>query len=184
MPALALIDKYQNSLLQLLPPGRAISKEPDSNVGKLMRAIAIEFARAHEYLDTVLKSANPADPGVDFITDWEEALALPDPSVALPSTAYDARRAAVAAKLIGQKDHSGPTAIAVAARFGASGLTFVRYPAMTCLGSCVDAIYADDWGSVVTINIPSATAGSAPGELTAALKALARSHGVVLVVFT
>ena len=174
---------YQSDMLQRLPPGKALSKEPDSRIGKLLGALAMELARADAFLRGVLAAANPANPGLDYIDAWESTLQLPDPTIASPSTAYVARAAAVAAKLTADRGHSETDALAVAERFGATGLSFVRYAPFDCDSACTDALYGDEWAYYVAITIPSSTAGSAPSELTAALKSLARSHGFIDVIF-
>jgi uncharacterized protein YmfQ (DUF2313 family) len=71
-------DSYHAQLLALLPPGPAWPREPDSVLGKLLRAWADEFARVEARVEQLLSEYDPRT-AVDLLDEWEAALGLPDP---------------------------------------------------------------------------------------------------------
>ncbi|MCB4853522.1 DUF2313 domain-containing protein [Providencia rettgeri] len=89
---------FQRSGLQLLPTGRAWTKEPDSDLGRLMLATGEEFARVDDINDSLLNEIF-ADRAFMLLDDWEAFVGLPDCSIDKDSS-IQARRRATKSKLV------------------------------------------------------------------------------------
>jgi len=91
----ALISQYQDQALKLLPPGRGITKALEiggvlTNVGKFLKAFAVEFARVHERGADLYRESFPGDAtAVDLLMDWETFVGLPNECTAYLTTEAD-----------------------------------------------------------------------------------------------
>jgi uncharacterized protein YmfQ (DUF2313 family) len=65
------------ALQALLPPGLAITKEPDANLTKLLEALGAMLGDGERNLDEWLEQYEPAV-ATTMLTDWERLLGLPD----------------------------------------------------------------------------------------------------------
>jgi len=94
--------QYLAQLQALLPRGAAWTREPDTDLTKLLHGLADELARVDERCDQLLKEMDPRTV-TEMISDWETTYGLPDPCTG-PLETLAERRAALAAKVsaIGQ----------------------------------------------------------------------------------
>ncbi len=81
---------------RLTPPGTLLSRDPDSNLGRLCRAAAYELERLEAMGEFILEDVIPSQTTL-FLDDWERALGLPDCDIEPTST--EERRALVVEKL-------------------------------------------------------------------------------------
>ena len=72
-----MIDSIINLLYNLLPQGRAWSRDPDSDLYKLIASLAVEFMRMDERLDELLKEFDPFQTN-ELLADFETMLGLPN----------------------------------------------------------------------------------------------------------
>lgn len=80
---------WMAATLDLLPPGRAWSREPASNLGKLVGVLATERKARHERAVNLLEVEAFPTTSVELLPEWEQAAGLPDPCKPLPGTLAD-----------------------------------------------------------------------------------------------
>ena len=90
---------YQEQLQQLLPPGAAWSRAPDTALGRLLGAIADELARIDGRAFALIEEADPRT-ALELLPDWERVAGLPDECVPT-SGGIRERQIAVARKISG-----------------------------------------------------------------------------------
>lgn len=129
MPSESTIARYRDSYLRHLPPGKAIAREPDRNIPRMLEALAVEPARVFDRVADLIREAFPGTT-VELINKWEEALALPDDCV--QPTEYADRIAAIVARFVGASGHSEADYRELAESLGFPGaeLTFERRAAL------------------------------------------------------
>ena len=103
MPDESTIERYRDSYLRHLPPGKAIARDPDRNIPRMLEALAVEPARVTERVADLIREAFPGTTD-ELIDEWEEALGLPDDCV--QPTLYADRIAAIIARFVGTSGHS------------------------------------------------------------------------------
>lgn len=79
------IEHYQHALLALLPKGVAWTKDPDSQLGKLMAGIAEEFTRIDQRAVEILNESLPSQ-AIETFEEWEAEYGLPDPCSGIDPT--------------------------------------------------------------------------------------------------
>lgn len=90
-------DEFVMLLLdRLMPPGSLLSRDPESNIGRLCQAPAYELERLEALAEFILADVIPSVTTL-FLDDWERALGLPDCDITPTST--DERRSLVVEKL-------------------------------------------------------------------------------------
>jgi len=82
-------DEWMSATLDLLPPGRAWSREPGSNLGKLVGVLATERKARHERAVNLLEIEGFPTTATELLPEWERAAGLPDPCKPLPGTLAD-----------------------------------------------------------------------------------------------
>lgn len=107
---------YQDAMLQLLPPGAAWPREPDSIFGQLMLALGDEFARVDGRIDNLIDEADPRTT-LEMLADWERVAGLPDACAGAPDSIGE-RRIALVNKLAQRGEQSIPYFTAIASRLG------------------------------------------------------------------
>lgn len=143
------------SLQSLLPPGRAFTREPDSNLTKLLEAVAAMFASA-ESLAVELRNQS-ADPliATHMLPDWERLLGLPDECTAELELSILQRQRMALARLTERGGQSRPYFIALAEAYGEPGCTIDDcFMQMTCNSDCNDALYSLADVFTWRVNIP------------------------------
>lgn len=146
---------YAVLLRQLLPPGRVISSDNDSNLEQLLQAIAEEFARV-DGRATNLLSEQP-DTTTELLYDWERVAGLPDNCSGNLADTMQGRRAALVAKLasVGGQSEAYFIGVAKALGYDISITTFKPFKAgMSAAG---DGVYNDDWVHVWQVVAPGTT---------------------------
>ncbi len=134
---------FESPLAMLLPNGPAWPRE-DATLRTLVRAIATELSRLKIRERKLDRETDPATT-FECVTDWEESYGLPD--CAQPET-LEARRAAIAAKLLAQTGHDQSEAywtdlfkkLGYAIWWLATGKA-----AMTCIDDCLDELTDEQW---------------------------------------
>ena len=90
-------EDYLKAMQALLPPGLAWLREDEGALTKVLRAAAKEYERIDAYADNVTEEIDPRTT-FEMLSDWENALGLPECGLELGPLAE--RREAAAAKLI------------------------------------------------------------------------------------
>lgn len=176
-PAESTIEAYQHAAIALLPPGRAFPKRPDSSLGELLGAIAVEFARVHEASAAAYDAMFPGKIPEEHLDAWELALGLPGPCVVTPPTSVAERNGAIVAKIQGSASHSRGSFEAAALALGYDELEFEWFAPFAVGSSAVgDPLYGDGWMHAVRIIVPLAEQ-TADDSLVCALDELRRAHG-------
>lgn len=88
-------DQYTQRILQMFPQGKAFTRDPSSNLYKLIYSFAGEIKKVD---DTALDLAIDWQPGntTNFLPEWQESLGLPDRCVSTSSSFEDQRNQVVA----------------------------------------------------------------------------------------
>lgn len=179
MPAQSTIERYRDAALALLPPGRAISKDPRSSIGEQYEAAAVEWARADEDAEGILAGIVPGESS-DYFAVWEEVLGLPSECVRNPPIDDASRKAAIQLHLLGLYDHSITGYQQAATDLGYGALNVVHYQPALCTGECTQPLYGDGWANVITIVVT----GPPNDTLTCIfVDQLRRSHAYVQVLY-
>jgi uncharacterized protein YmfQ (DUF2313 family) len=142
MPAQALIERYRDRILGLLPPGPALTRVLGQNIPELAACVAVEPARLHERAINLFFEAVPPF-ATELLSDWERTYGLPT-TCYVPTTIED-RRAALLARLVGNGGHGGPDYLAIALSLGYETVTFEGYAPFVVDSSVDDLIYDDGW---------------------------------------
>ena len=79
-------DDWQRQTQALLPPGIAWSRDPTSNIGKIMGTIASERALNHTAKLALLDTESVPTSAQLLLADWEQSAGLPDPCRPLPGS--------------------------------------------------------------------------------------------------
>lgn len=176
-PDESTVERYRDAAIALLPPGRAFSKRPDSNIGELLEGMAVEHARIHEAAADAYDAMFPGWIPEEYLEAWEEALGLPGDCVDIPPVTTAERNGAIVAKIQGRASHSQGAVEAVAEALGYTDLEFIHYDPFSVGSSSVgDALTSDEWAHVVTIIVPVGDQ-TADDSLLCALDELRRLHG-------
>lgn len=110
-------DQYLAQLQALLPPGRALTREPDATLTQLLAALSEEFTRVDDRAVDLLDEADPQTT-TELLADWERVFDLPDVCLyAMPQTIAQ-RRLSVVAKMSAVDDLTKQFFVDLAARLG------------------------------------------------------------------
>lgn len=142
MPAAALIDRYREQALALLPPGRALSRRAESWIYKLLEGIAVEYARVHERAGDLLLESVPGDAD-ELLEDWEDATGLPD--CGLEPDTLEERRAALVSKLVARGGQSDAIFEAIADALSFDISLDHKYLPATCTSPCTSPVAGIEW---------------------------------------
>lgn len=147
---------YATALGKLLPPGKAWVHSDDSVMGNVLLGLAKSFEASDTAALSLLRNAFPATAG-SLLTDWEQALGLPDDCSIGEMTTIALRRAAVVTKLISNGSLSVTSLIDVLVRSGYT-ITVTEFRRARCgLSACGDALNGDDWPFVLQVDVPETT---------------------------
>lgn len=94
----AITARWLGALQALLPPGQALSREPDANVTKLLEGMGSALGEAECAFDDWLAQYDPLQADA-LLIDWERLLGLPDCCDAGVERTLETRRAEVLEKL-------------------------------------------------------------------------------------
>lgn len=172
-------EDYAGVLRQLLPTGPAWELEDDSELQKLLRALAYSLSRVGIRVRNLLEGYDPRTT-TELLEDWERVLALPGDNP-VPPTTIAGRRSGVHGKLLGNGDPSIPVFEELAAGVGYEAVV-VRHPydpfvAGSTIGSALYNNTNGGWGFVWLVLTAS---GAADGLLRWLIESLGPSHGQAL----
>ncbi len=111
------VQAYARTLLDLLPPGSAWTRESDSNVQKLLLGIAVELERIDQRGLDLIEESDPRTAD-ETIEQWEDMVGLPDERVPEIPATLALRRFAVTQKLVARGGQNEAFFIALAAACG------------------------------------------------------------------
>lgn len=143
---------WTSSLQALLPPGQAFSREPDSNVGKLIAVIAAMLLAAQIWLEDLLVQSDPRR-ATNMLSDWERMLGLPDAWTPAGMQTVDRQQAAFG-RLTEVGGQSRPYYVDLAARNGEPGCTISQFRPMNCNSNCNSALHSPQDIFTWRVNIP------------------------------
>lgn len=100
-------EDYRSMLADLLPTGPVWPRDPESNLQRLLLAMAADFARAHNRGCDLIGESVPTDAS-ELLPDWERLIG-PDPCApAEPATLGDRRR-----RIVARLNYRGGQSIAI-----------------------------------------------------------------------
>jgi uncharacterized protein YmfQ (DUF2313 family) len=145
--------EYLAQLAALLPPGPALSRDPDSVVMRLLAAPAEELARVEARAAALLDEADPRTTS-DLLAEWEAVAGLPDPCLG-PSPTIAQRRARLVQQLTETRGQSPAFFVAVAQRLGAASATVTEFREHDCAQDCETPVHGLDWRFAWRLNLPA-----------------------------
>lgn len=154
---MATVDQYRHQLAALLPPGMALTAEPDSELDILLQKLAALLAPVASTATQLQQDALPAT--TDQLLDaWETAFALPDELAAAAPT-----RAERLARLVSRVADMGgariPRYLQIAQQLGYENPGIERLKPFTANSGCRDRIWGPDarfgWIMRVSGNAPA-----------------------------
>lgn len=110
-------DEWFQATADLLPQGIAWPRDPSSNLGKIVGWIAESRRTRHDRALNLLEVEAVPTIAQELLTDWEQALGLPDPCKPLPGTLGE-RWAAIADRFFAEHDPTPDNMVAWAVQAG------------------------------------------------------------------
>lgn len=148
--------EYTRALGLLLPPGKAWSHPTGSIRARVLAGMAKAFEASDRAALALLRNAFPATAG-SLLTDWEQALGLPDDCAIGEMNTIALRRIAVVIKLTSNGSLSAAALIRLLLWSGYR-ITVTEFRRARCgLSACGDPLNGDDWPQVLQINVPETT---------------------------
>lgn len=141
---------YRDQLAQLLPPGRAWTRTADSDMGRLLAALADELARVDGRAANLVEEADPRTT-LELLSDWERVAGLPDNCTGTSGTVSE-RRIALLSKLTQIGGQSIPAMAMLAARLGYVVEIAEFAPAVVGLGAG-DELTGDAWAHAWLVEV-------------------------------
>lgn len=146
---------YGHQQAQLLPPGAAWPRSPDSNLGKLLIGLGASLARLHDRALDLYGETGAAD-AFETLERWEAALGLPDSCSVQGAQTIQERVNAVLARLLGQGGLSRADFITLAAAMGYPSATVTEFWARRHGRSRLGERHGgEDWEDTWQINLPA-----------------------------
>lgn len=96
---------YLQQLFALQPPGSALPRDPETDWGHLLAALAQEPERIESRAESLIREADPRQ-STELLTDWERVCGLPGPCPVAWDSTLQARRGAVVAQLTGMGEQT------------------------------------------------------------------------------
>jgi uncharacterized protein YmfQ (DUF2313 family) len=84
---------YFAQLVLLQPPGAALPRDEDTDWGRLLRGLSLEYERVDGRGDVLIMESDPRLT-LELLSDWERAYGLPD-MCTVAGTTLQERRASV-----------------------------------------------------------------------------------------
>lgn len=145
-------EAYREALIALLPRGVIWQVESESNLWKVLDAVAAGLLRVHAGADRLMVEADPRT-AYELLPDWERALGLPDLCGSDALSVTD-RRAAIIARLTAIGGATPAYLIQQAEAMGYPGATLDEYDLAHCEGDCEQALFDEPWLYTFTLNLP------------------------------
>ena len=122
--------QYLELLRNLLPPGAAWPTEDDSDLTRLLSAMADELARIHRRALELLEEADPRTT-FELLDDFERMLGLPDECTDVIDNIQE-RRDAIVQRLTSTGGQSIAYFLGIAEAIGYEGVTIEEYDPFEC----------------------------------------------------
>lgn len=185
-PEPEVIARYTRQLQNLLPPGRAFSLDPSSNVTKTLEVIAEELARLEVRGDQLIEESDPRTAN-ETLEQWEEMLGLPDEQVTSIPTTLAERQLAITQKYIarGGQSVSFFTNLAAACGYTVTVSTYHDLLSECGVFECGEELLALDaaYSMLVTVTAEETTALS-HGDFERVIRHATHSHITVVFEYT
>lgn len=136
-------EDYTRALANLLPPGRAWSREADSVQMQALSCYAQTFRRNSDSAVALLNDGFPAST-INLLPEWEATLGLPDPCAGIAPT-LQARRAQVVARFASSGGQSASDFETYAAGLGYAIKVKQFSPFRVGQSSCGQQLGGLDW---------------------------------------
>lgn len=149
---------YTSALLNLLPRGRAWNKDPNSDMGKLMSALAKKYESIDFDANDLITDAFPAST-VNLLPEWESSLGLPDACFSATSPTITDRQSSVVAALTTIGGQNQQRYIDLAAKFGYQ-VTITQFAPSRFGRPFGNTFGGADWAFTWQVNAPSYTINS------------------------
>lgn len=143
---------WLQALLDLLPVGMGISKDPGSNMARLLDGLAALYLAAEIRLVDLCAQWDPRQAS-SMLTDWERLLGLPDACAPLDQELPDRQKTAFA-RLTETGGQSRAYFLDLASRLGEPNCTITEFRPLHCNATCNDAIYSEADAFVWRVHIP------------------------------
>lgn len=171
-------DDYLRQLQALLPPGAALTLEPDGILTKFLHGLAEELARVDSRGGDLVDQVDPRTSD-ELLGEWETLLGLPDTCAAALVTLAE-RQAAAFARLIASGGSSRAYFAAICASLGLAVTIEEFRPFVCALSRCGDALN----GPATVRHIWRVTVpGAENSYLTCLLERLKPAHTNLVIVF-
>ncbi|HFS8942346.1 TPA: putative phage tail protein [Enterobacter roggenkampii] len=149
------VDDWLHALQQVMPRGKAWSRENNADLTRFLRALARRLSRVESSGDVLLNEMRPETTFL-LLEDWEKYLELPECD--LPSGTFEDRRAAVVEKYH-RKGGLAPWQIeAVAKTLGFTITVRVILP-HHCLRSCMYPLFPARYRWLLQVDVQNITGG-------------------------
>ncbi|WP_407936830.1 YmfQ family protein [Jiella pelagia] len=152
---MARVLDYTRALQAMLPPGGAWTREPDSNLSKLLTAMADTLARLDDRVSVLLQETDPRVAN-ELLADWER-ITIADDECGAGLDTLQARRAAVAARLAQIGGQSPAYFISLASLIGFTVTITEFRPFRAGYGAAGDPVYSEEYALTWRINAPEET---------------------------
>lgn len=153
---------YATVARQLLPPGRAWSRDPDSVLGRLLAGLAEEPARIEGRLWQLLDEADPRT-AIELLVDWERLVGLDGAGGSIAE-----RQRAVAAKIAFRGGQSIAYFVAIAAGLGFAVTIDEFTPSYVGGMRAGDRLASVDWCFAWRVRVLGGVGGAMPSAFVAA----------------
>ena len=148
-------EDYRQLLASLLPQGLIWPKDRESNLGKLLAALAEELARIDSRASDLI---NESDPRTTFelLNEWEAVCGLPE-ECDYSGTTLAERRAALTAKFTSKGGQRPQDYIDLAAALGYAVSIIEHRPARAGICRAGDPVNSEAWAHCWQVNAPETT---------------------------
>lgn len=143
---------WLSSLQALLPPGRALTVEPDAVLTRVLEAVAARMLAAETAMQDLLRQMDPRA-ATDLLPDWERLLGLPDDCAPAGQEVSDRQRAAFG-RLTELGGQSPSYFIDLADRNGEPGVSITEFRPMDCTTDCDGPLLSESDAHTWRVDIP------------------------------
>ncbi len=134
-----LVERYTQQLAALLPPGDALNTDEGGDLREVLRRMAHPLAQVDAMLNDLRIETDPRS-AAQLMTEWEDALQLPDSCIIGGQTLAE-RQAAAYAKYTDVGGARIQRYLALASALGYDEASTVRYTMPTCEDDCETPLY-------------------------------------------
>lgn len=159
--------EFQRALIDLLPPGLAWTRDPDSILGRILGAMGDGLARAQGRAYTLVTVEADPRHTIQLLADWEQSCGLPDPCAG-PAQTIPERQAAIVARLTDLGGQAPADHVALAASLGYA-ITITQFsPTCADQARAGDEVTGDAYAGWFRVNAPLTTLRLAQSDLARA----------------